>query len=172
MSASTTTNNTTAQQRVRQLWKTFEQWQGPRRTAMLEPSPQSQSPRSEIESKFYSTSRDEWQKRLAGAGLRDEDWGEMSATETKALERALGPHDHHPASTTASSSNGSEEQPPRDESTSLAVPAPPPMFSSLSTSSIASNFSSYELVNPSDLGSDDEDAGPGFNFFNTVCSAP
>lgn len=45
--------------------------------------------RHSFEDELVTMARAEWQRRLAQAGLRDEDWDDMTFTETLAVERAL-----------------------------------------------------------------------------------
>ncbi|KAJ7727749.1 hypothetical protein B0H16DRAFT_1590119 [Mycena metata] len=46
--------------------------------------------RRELEDGLVTIAREEWQRRLEAAGLKDEDWGQMTFKETLAVERLLG----------------------------------------------------------------------------------
>ncbi|KAJ8516095.1 hypothetical protein ONZ45_g6567 [Pleurotus djamor] len=46
--------------------------------------------REELRKELVLKAREEWQRRLAGKGLRDDDWADMSVDEQGAVERALG----------------------------------------------------------------------------------
>ncbi|TFK41728.1 hypothetical protein BDQ12DRAFT_585220, partial [Crucibulum laeve] len=46
--------------------------------------------RREIEEAHFTFAREQWQKKLAEANLRDDDWTEMTPAETRAVEDALG----------------------------------------------------------------------------------
>ncbi|KAJ7487843.1 hypothetical protein FB451DRAFT_981066, partial [Mycena latifolia] len=103
--------------RVRQLWHAFEQWveTAPRvamekqiseafqtmdakwnatptrtRISIQDHEKSKTAFRRELEEGLVSLAREEWQRRLVEAGLRDEDWGEMTFKETLAAERLLG----------------------------------------------------------------------------------
>ncbi|KAJ7135885.1 hypothetical protein C8R44DRAFT_546114, partial [Mycena epipterygia] len=103
--------------RVRQQWAVFEQWvETVPRVAMekeiheafqamdakwsatsfrTRPAKQDHEKskatfRRELEDGLVTLAREEWQRRLGQAGLKDEDWGEMTFKETLAAERLLG----------------------------------------------------------------------------------
>ncbi|KAJ7163477.1 hypothetical protein C8R43DRAFT_283339 [Mycena crocata] len=103
--------------RVRRQWHAFEQWVEtvPRvamEQAILEASKENDAKwnatptrtrpskqdheknkatyRRELEDGLVTLAREEWQRRLEQAGLRDEDWGDMTFKETLAVERLLG----------------------------------------------------------------------------------
>ncbi|KAJ7637256.1 hypothetical protein DFH06DRAFT_1219235 [Mycena polygramma] len=104
-------------ERVRRQWHAFEQWVEtvPRvamekeifdtlqsmdakwnaTSARLRPSKQDHEKsksafRRELEDGLVTLAREEWQRRLQEAGLKDEDWGDMTFKETLAVERLLG----------------------------------------------------------------------------------
>lgn len=103
-----------------------------------------------LEEKHFGEARAEWQDRLEKARLSDDAWGDMTQTEQIAISRALG-------------GDLDEELEEPDVTENLAVvkqaqltiPGPAPILSSASRTS---NFStsSYTLVSPADLGSDDD----------------
>jgi hypothetical protein len=101
------------------------------------------------EEQHFGEARAEWQIRLERAGLSDDAWGDMTNAEQFAISRALGGDLEEEA-----------EEPMIVENLVVAkqaqlIPDPAPIISS---SSRTSNFStsSYTLVSPADLGSDDE----------------
>ncbi|TFK28481.1 hypothetical protein FA15DRAFT_40434 [Coprinopsis marcescibilis] len=212
--------------RVRQLWRTFvDGWLAQRKSQFNQQCEQTDSEsqkewkklpdrtrkplkafkkerRQDIEKQHYTAAREEWQRRMASAGLRDEDWGELSEAETKSVVNALGdlqledqeegkPGQPTTTMTTTLQLQLQQQQPQQQPDVfgappTTATPAnfavsasgsagstPGPagavgavqLYSSLSTSSLASSvsMSSYELVNPSDLGSDDEHDDRIFN---------
>lgn len=102
-----------------------------------------------LEEKHFGEARTEWQIRLERQGLSDDAWGEMTKAEQFAISRALG-----------GDLDEDEEEPMIFESSAVvrqaqSVPGPPPILSSASRISNVST-SSYTLVSPADLGSDDE----------------
>ncbi|KAJ6590711.1 hypothetical protein DFH09DRAFT_869888, partial [Mycena vulgaris] len=103
--------------RVRQQWHVFEQWvetaprvamekeildafqamdakwnATPARTRISRQDHERSKTtfRRELEDGLVTLAREEWQRRLEAAGLRDEDWGEMTFKETLAAEKLLG----------------------------------------------------------------------------------
>ena len=102
-----------------------------------------------LEEKHFGEARAEWQVRLERAGLSDDAWGDMTKAEQFSVSKALG-------------GDLDEELGEHNVTENLAVvkearliPGPAPILSSASRTS---NFStsSYTLVSPADLGSDDE----------------
>lgn len=102
-----------------------------------------------LEGKHFGEAIAEWQVRLERARLSDDAWGDMTTAEQFAISRALG---------------GDMEDDDEDEElfenptiakqTQQLMP-PAPILSSASRTSNLST-SSYTLVSPADLGSDDE----------------
>ncbi|KAL1744600.1 hypothetical protein HDZ31DRAFT_11905, partial [Schizophyllum fasciatum] len=106
----------TRQSRVRDLWAAFEQWHAQARGAAdakrveayktLDKQYKSNNKKNrpskaehekakeqkarEIDLELVHTARDEWERRLDEAGLRAEDWDDMSVGETRAVEKLLG----------------------------------------------------------------------------------
>jgi hypothetical protein len=105
-----------------------------------------------LEEKHFGEARAEWQVRLELARLSDEAWGDMTAEEQFAISKALGgdldEEDEDPVFAEVFMA-------PQQPQSSAVAPGPVPILSSASRSS---NFStsSYTLVSPADLGSDDE----------------
>ncbi|KAJ6608296.1 hypothetical protein B0H10DRAFT_528142 [Mycena sp. CBHHK59/15] len=179
-------------QRVRRQWHAFEQWiENVPRVAMererteafrdmdakwnvtpakMRPSKQDHEKnkatlRRELEEGLITLAREEWQRRLEEAGLRDEDWGEMTFKETLAVERLLGGDLDEEGMAIMESVARAEEAEASD--------APGP---ALSGTIRASNFSAYSFVSPMTLGieddpDDDTDAFESIFSFDMV-SAP
>jgi len=162
---------------VRSQWSQFERWLEPRRNAIkhrrdeitkeydakwLTTPAKSRAKKEshdtqkaslirELEEKHFGEAREQWQQRLIKARLRDDDWGPMTEQELLAVSRALG------------GDLDEEVEKPNFARNVFVAPQPqvngpvlaPPILSSASRSS---NFSasSYALVSPADLGSDDE----------------
>jgi hypothetical protein len=103
-----------------------------------------------LEEKHFSEAIAEWQVRLERARLSDDAWGDMTTAEQFAISRALG--------------GDWEEDDEEDEEpignltiakqTQQIMPPAPILSSASRTSNLSS--SSYTLVSPADLGSDDE----------------
>lgn len=136
--------------------------------------------RLEIEKKFYADVKQEWHKRLRGAGLRDEDWGQMAPEEKTMVDQGLGAHlngrespNPPPPPPPPPPIHQQESSSSSSSSASMALVAAPKLYApAMSTSS---SLSSYEFVNPSELGSDDDaDEEEGGRFFNSLvrCCLP
>ncbi|KAJ7207210.1 hypothetical protein GGX14DRAFT_567764 [Mycena pura] len=157
--------------RVRRLWHGFEQWVAtvprlameeniadkfremdaewtatPTRTRLPKPDHEKNKLkyRRDLEDGLVIFAREEWQRRLEEAGLRDEDWGEMTFKETLAVERLLG---------------GDLDEEGMAIMESVARADDPDDLHSLSASKDTlrtSNFSDYSFVSPRSLVLDDE----------------
>ncbi|KAF8189781.1 hypothetical protein K438DRAFT_1763427 [Mycena galopus ATCC 62051] len=101
-------------ERVRRQWLAFEQWVALQRGAMekqllenfqdmdvkwnatrnrstkQDHDKTKAAYRRELKDGLVTLAREDWQRRLQEAGLKDEDWGEMTMTETRAVENLLG----------------------------------------------------------------------------------
>lgn len=109
--------------------------------------------RREKQATFYEEMRTEWQKRLDNAGLRDEDWDDITEEEGVAVMKLLGGDAEVDDETVMI--NGTTEQVP-------IVPTP------LSTASRSTNSSlDYDIVSPSMFRSDAEDEKT-FDLFDIV----
>jgi hypothetical protein len=102
-----------------------------------------------LEEKHFGEARAEWQDRLERAGLSDDAWGDMTKAEQISISRALG-----------GDLDEELEEPMVVENLAVVkraqlMPGPAPILSSASRTSNLST-SSYTLVSPADLGSDDE----------------
>ncbi|KAJ6571638.1 hypothetical protein B0H19DRAFT_1130563 [Mycena capillaripes] len=157
---------------VRQLWTVFEQWvETVPRVAMdkeiletfhemdarwnatptrTRPSKQEHDKskaafRRELEDGLVTLAREEWQRRLDEAGLKDEDWGEMTFKETVAVERLLGGDLDEEGMAIMESVARAHDA----DSIVAGLPA-------LTNAARASNFSGYSFVSPTSLSIGDD----------------
>ncbi|KAJ7151226.1 hypothetical protein C8R46DRAFT_1358112 [Mycena filopes] len=162
-------------ERVRRQWLAFEQWleTGPRvemergisekfhdmdakwNATPLRTRPSRQDHdknktafRRETEDGLVTIAREEWQRRLEAAGLKDEDWGEMTFKETLAVERLLGGDLDEEGMAIMESVARAEEA---EVMAPHLVPLP-----RLSNATRSSNFSGYSFVSPMSLSIGDE----------------
>jgi hypothetical protein len=149
------------------------------------------SSRRKIEEAHFSKAREEWQRRLRAADLKESDWDRMNEAEMKAVEEALGVDDgegyitdpspsppHWPvfSSAAAASSSSSSAAPvvlPENKTSpgsSSSLIAPPMTTASRTTSSASS---SYECVKPEEFHSDDDESTSDseFSTFSTTISS-
>jgi hypothetical protein len=99
--------------------------------------------------KFY----EEWQRRMAKEGLKDEAWGNMTADEYAVVDRTLllsaEPEETPVTISALTPASVSAAQP-------QLVPPPQLVAPSLSTDSRTTNASSYSMVDPRQFKVDDE----------------
>jgi hypothetical protein len=157
-------------ERVRRQWRAFEQWvETVPRAAMTQeisetframdtkwnatpartrPTKQDNDKlkaafRRELEDNLFALAREEWQRRLAEVGLKDEDWGPMTAEETFAVVHLLGGDlDDEGLGTSVAQADV--------DSHTRGLPA-------LTHETRASNLSDYSFVSPTSLGTVDDD---------------
>lgn len=156
-------------ERVRKLWVDFELWLKQPRNDMERERDQLlyqtgrvtsaavKASRRRIEGAHFYKAREEWQRRLRAADLRESDWDPMQETEMKAVEEALGVDDEEgyitdpspspPHLTLALVNNASPIQP------ATPVTLAPP----LTPASRTSSTSSYECVRPEEFHSEDDE---------------
>lgn len=182
-------------ERVRKLWVEFELWLKQPRNDMERERDQLffqtgrvtsaavKASRRRIEGTHFHKAREEWQRRLRGADLRESDWDPMHEAEMKAVEEALGvddeegyitdpspspPHQILPVSLLDHSANKTAPSPssllPPQPSLVAAAPAPapqlPPQLATappLTAASRTSSSSSYECVRPEEFHSEDDE---------------
>ena len=177
-------------ERVRKLWVEFELWLRQPRNDMERERDQLffqtgrvnsaavKASRRRIEGTHFHKAREEWQRRLRGADLRESDWDPMHEAEMKAVEEALGvddeegyitdpspspPHQILPVSLLDHSANKSAPSPssllPQSAALALAPPLLPPPASAppLTAASRTSSSSSYECVRPEEFHSEDDE---------------
>jgi len=162
--------------RVRRQWIAFEQWLVAPRATMerrreeifngmdsdwqTTPS-RSRVPRDVLEARKRARLRDleeelvvlarlEWQKRLTEAGLRDEDWTDMTFAETLAVERALASDLDEEGMAIMENVAYHDAQPQGDNTLRPVSQAPSAM---LRTSNISTT---YAFVSPTTLGIEEE----------------
>ncbi|KAJ7752467.1 hypothetical protein DFH07DRAFT_522104 [Mycena maculata] len=171
MIPSATTYMTPAE-RVRRQWHAFEQWVGtvPRvamekeisetfqdmdakwhatptrsRSSKQDHEASKNAFRRELEEGLVTLAREEWQRRLEQAGLRDEDWGDMTFKETLAAERLLGGDLDEEGMAIMESVARAEDA----DANGSGLPA-------LTNAARATNFSGYSFVSPMSLSIGDE----------------
>jgi len=109
--------------------------------------------RRELEDGLVTLAREEWQRRLEVAGLKDEDWGEMAFTETLAVERLLGGDlDEEGMAIMERVARANDDT---VISHTGGLPA-------LTNATRTSNSSGYSFVSPMSLSIADDDEGDGF----------
>ncbi|KAJ7509437.1 hypothetical protein B0H11DRAFT_1249638 [Mycena galericulata] len=172
MFPSATTSYMVPAERVRRQWHAFEQWVDtvPRVAMEKEIAETSQNMdakwtatparnrsskqdheknktafRRELEDGLVTLAREEWQRRLEQAGLRDEDWGEMTFKETLAAERLLGGDLDEEGMAIMESVARAED----DAGGAHALPG-------LTNVTRATNFSGYSFVSPMSLSIADD----------------
>ncbi|KAJ7028003.1 hypothetical protein C8F04DRAFT_1120727 [Mycena alexandri] len=170
MFTSATSSYMKPSERVRRQWRAFAQWveTGPRvemergitenfhnmdakwnaTTLRTRPSKQDHEKskatfRRELEDGLVTIAREEWQRRLEAAGLKDEDWGEMTFKETLAVERLLG-------------GDLDEEGMAIMESVARAEDAEVIALPGLTNATRSANTSGYSFVSPMSLNVGDE----------------
>lgn len=100
-----------------------------------------------LEEELVLLARLEWEKRLKNAGLRAEDWTDMSFPEMQAVEEALGGElDEEQSSTTGDSTEDVTE----------------PMTSTTTTRQPANSTEGYAFVNPTTFGEEEHEDGTSF----------
>ncbi|KAJ6493003.1 hypothetical protein C8R45DRAFT_927800 [Mycena sanguinolenta] len=107
--------------------------------------------RRELEDGLVTLAREDWQRRLEEAGLKDEDWGEMTFKETLAVEKLLGGDLDEEGMAIMESVARAEEE----TSHTTGIPA-------LTNETRATNLSGYSFVSPMSLSIVDDDEGDTF----------
>ncbi|KAK7046575.1 hypothetical protein R3P38DRAFT_2507315 [Favolaschia claudopus] len=103
---------------------------------------------------LVNDTREEWQRRLKDAGLKDEDWGNMTLEETSAVERVL--------SSDVVDINGMTMLERAAQAGHQPVHSPPTAPPLVRNESRASSASGYSFVSPMSLSVADDDDEDGF----------
>ncbi|KAF7349345.1 hypothetical protein MSAN_01724100 [Mycena sanguinolenta] len=106
--------------------------------------------RRELEDGLVTLAREDWQRRLEEAGLKDEDWGEMTFKETLAVEKLLGGDLDEEGMAIMESVAREDDEPVGLHATGAPV---------LTNETRASNLSGYSFVSPMSLSVVDDDEG-------------
>ncbi|KAF7350359.1 hypothetical protein MVEN_01340600 [Mycena venus] len=109
--------------------------------------------RRELEDGLVTLAREEWQRRLEEAGLKDEDWGEMTFKETLAVERLLGGDLDEEGMAIMERVARADDDAVSPHASGLPA---------LSNATRASNTSGYSFVSPMSLSVADDDDGDAF----------
>ncbi|KAK7019116.1 hypothetical protein R3P38DRAFT_2981024 [Favolaschia claudopus] len=107
-----------------------------------------------LKAELVNDTREEWQRRLKDAGLKDEDWGNMTMEETSAVERVL--------SSDVVDNNGMAVLERAAQAGHQPVHSPPTAPPLVRNESRASSASGYSFVSPMSLSVADDDDEDGF----------